>query len=794
MKILQPLKKPLKNTGLILKAILLISLFFITPARIYPAYLINPYYLYRTAALAQDSSGMFFNSAGLGLAQDMNAYLNLAYAESENKNLSLAFNFFAGGLAYENYTVTNKEYTVYHYVLPGQINLLGIDFNIGIHNKWYNINGSHPYTIGIGFLTRFLNHFSLGMVFDNLNCEKIYTDDSAYPLKKYSLAVGFFKNRFIFSVENIAREELLYKNNIYYSSIELIRGLPFIISYFDLKDYKKIMLAVKLQFPNLGFAFYNFDRQHPKSNNNYEISVNTKRNDTYFTIRNQVAEINITGLLTDTDQFSWFGDKSQGTQRILTDLDKCLEDDAIRGIIITIGQIQTTSYGGIGGLVYEIREKILQLREKGKLIVAYLDTGGSTEEYYLASAANAIVMPPTASLDELGISVKALKLKKTLDRFGIGFDIIQSGDNKNALNPFSDSINKKQLEKIEKSVEDSYDLFLKTVSKSRLIKKENIDKLINEYPVLDAELLKQEEWIDHIGYKSKANNAMAVFLHKREIPAYQKINIQATEYLQKDWKESPKIAVVYIYGSIVPGQSVFNSFDGTLYTGSETIINQLKAINGDPTIKGIILRIDSPGGSVIACDDIYETLLEVKNNGKYIVASFGSMAASGGYYIACGAHEIISTPYTLTGSIGVFTMKLELSGIFKKYDVETPTIKRGKYADANGYDRQYTKEEREKIQKAIEKIHNRFKDIVHKSRRISYEDLKDIADGSVYTGNQAKGLNLVDRLGGIKMAVQQICKQIDDDDPIIIYYWKDMRSYSPIKLGSMPLYKLFQID
>ena len=160
------------------------------------------------------------------------------------------------------------------------------------------------------------------------------------------------------------------------------------------------------------------------------------------------------------------------------------------------------------------------------------------------------------------------------------------------------------------------------------------------------------------------------------------------------------------------------------------------------------------------------------------------MAASGSYYIACAADYIISTPFSVTGSIGVFSMKLELSELFNKLDITTTTVKKGKYVDLFSMDRKLTEDELEKLKQAMDKAHDRFKEVVSKGRGIEEDTIDDIADGSIYTGNQAKEIGLVDELGGMKKAAEHIELKLDLEDPDYIYYWSNIRSYSPIKLGT----------
>ena len=760
--------------------IFLFAVIFFIPCIVSSIY-INPYN-YEAAPIIDNSTSIFYNPAGIALMQDFNTYLNLSYVDSKNVNTSFAVNFLLGGFGYDNFNAGNKDYKIYHLAIPGYLNFYNQILYFGLSNKWYTINKSHPYTFGFGLLTRFFNHLSLGFVYDNLNKKKIHYDNRRDTIKNYSIGLGFFKNRLILSLDNLFSDKFNYNNNIYKVTWEPLLGLFVDFTYFNLRNDKKLLTGIKIKFPNYGFKYYNSNKY--SQNSNYEFSYHSRTYKTFFSIRNKITEISVSGLLTDTEQFSFFGITSRGAQNILENLDKCYNDNTIKGIILNIGYIQTTSYGGIGGLVYEIRDKILQLRKKDKVVVAYLETGGSTEEYYLASAANVIVFSPYASLSELGVSVKVLKLTGLLDKIGASFEVIQSGKNKNALSPFTEDISLEQEEKIRASVEDSYNEFVESISKDRLIKLNGIKELIEESPILDAELLKENDWIDNIGYREKVNDEMARLLNRNRIYGYQETDVRRIEYYRKDWGKNSAIAVVSIYGPIMSGESVYNPLYGALATGSETIAKQLKEIEGDSLIKAVILRIDSPGGSLVASDRIYEAVKKLKKSGKYDVAYFGSMAASGSYYIACAADYIISTPFSVTGSIGVFSMKLELSELFKKLDITTTTVKKGKYVDLFSMDRKLTEDELTKLEQAMDKAHDRFKEVVSKGRGIEEDTIDDVADGSIYTGNQAKEIGLVDELGGMKKAAEHIELKLDLEDPDYIYYWSNIRSYSPIKLGT----------
>jgi len=186
---------------------------------------------------------------------------------------------------------------------------------------------------------------------------------------------------------------------------------------------------------------------------------------------------------------------------------------------------------------------------------------------------------------------------------------------------------------------------------------------------------------------------------------------------------------------------------------SEDIIRQLKKYGNDNSVSAIVLRINSPGGAVAPSQEIYDQVLKVRNDGTYVVASLSSIAASGGYYIACAADTIIANPGSLTGSIGVIFSYLTFEGLMDKVGVEYEVVKAGDLKDVGNYSREMSQKEREMLQAALDDVHNQFVLAVSVGRNMDIEQVEDLADGSIFTGNQALELGLVDKLGGLEVAI-----------------------------------------
>ena len=197
-----------------------------------------------------------------------------------------------------------------------------------------------------------------------------------------------------------------------------------------------------------------------------------------------------------------------------------------------------------------------------------------------------------------------------------------------------------------------------------------------------------------------------------------------------------------------------------IISGSEHIVNQVKKFRQDKRIRGIVLRIDSPGGSVGPSQEIYDEVLKTRDGGKIIYASMGAMAASGGYYIASAAEKIFANPGTLTGSIGVIMAFTNAKGLMEKIGLQPKIIKAGKYKDIGSPARAMTKKERNLLQSVVDDVHQQFIEAIASGRGISIEEVTTIADGRIFTGRQAHALNLVDELGGLQATIDQLSDKV----------------------------------
>ncbi len=753
----------------------------------------NFYLPYTPSGIVDGAKSIFFNPSALALNRKFNLFFNISYQNNTRTSIAISFDTLLGGFAYEDFLASNKSISIYNFVIPFSFTLAHYTFYAGFKNTLFNIDDRKFYTYGLSFLYR-INYLSFSVVMDNMYQQKIPELSLDTIDKKIGIAFSLFNHRLLLSIENYCRKDLLIENNVYSLFLEPLNGVKLYANYFNLQWSRKWQMGLEFRLPH-GGGGYSTEKGKgiPLKNQIFQLTLQKDAYPSKLTIPDQVAVIEIGGPLEDFETLSLFGNFKEGTQNIINDIDKCIKDSNITGILLIIRPVSSTTYAGVGGFIYEIRRKLFEFRKRGGYVVAYLVDGGSSSEYYLATAANKIVMSPYSALYSMGLNVNIIKLIGLLKKIGIEFELVQAGKEKNIYNSLAGEVPEEAKQRLKESLRTLYKYYIKEISQSRAVPASKVEEIFNSSPVISPQVLKENHLIDSIGYKEKAKEVLAYLMNDKSIGPWRIINIKEKTYYKRDWRVYPKIAVVPIYGDIVSGRTVYNPLNGTIVTGADTVVDQLEKIRKDPFVKGVILRIDSPGGVMSASDEIYNAVLKLKNSGKYVVASIGSIGTSGAYYVACSADKIVAPPYAITGHIGVFLMKLSIPELMEKFNINSYSFKEGEFADTFSITRKFSPLERKKLNENIRHLYNRFIDVVAKSRKISREKLKKLAEGKIYNGLDAKEKNLIDQLGGFSDAIEIIKKEKDIKNPVIIYYWQDKWYLAPVEfLGSNLLYKKFE--
>jgi protease-4 len=414
---------------------------------------------------------------------------------------------------------------------------------------------------------------------------------------------------------------------------------------------------------------------------------------------------------------------------------------------VTSVVIRPTTSGALWAKVQEIRDAIVDFKRGDKPIVAFLEFGGD-QAYYLASACDKVFLMPTASLELTGLANYELFLRGTLDKIGAYPDALHIGDYKTAANTFTEQTMTPPHREMAQSLNtDLFEQLVRGLADGRHKSEAEARALIDHGPYLPEDAVRAG-LVDDLAYEDEIDD---------------KVQLGGGELrylLQKDYRHvlpsslgldrGQRIAVIYAVGLISSGESSDGA--GTQVVGSDTIVRYLRRARADSSVKAIVLRIDSPGGSAIASDVIWREVMLTREK-KPVIASMSDVAASGGYYIAMPAHAIVAQPGTLTGSIGVVMIKFVIDGTLKKVGVNMESVAQGKYAEIYSPVRQFSPEERARVQQLMQATYDTFVEKAASGRNTTPEKIDAIAQGRVWTGRQAKHLGLVDELGGLDRAL-----------------------------------------
>ncbi|HUK33823.1 MAG TPA: signal peptide peptidase SppA, partial [Vicinamibacterales bacterium] len=406
--------------------------------------------------------------------------------------------------------------------------------------------------------------------------------------------------------------------------------------------------------------------------------------------------------------------------------------------------------------VQEIRDAILDFKKSGKPVCAYLEYGGD-REYYLASAADRVFLLPSSPLDLKGIATYAVFLRGTLDKIGAYPDLHHIGDYKTAMNQLTEKGYTRAHKEMDESLDrDLYDQLVRGIADGRKKSDDEVRSLIDQGPFLPEDALRAG-LIDDVAYEDQVEDKLKKSGERlRKIDGDDYARVSGSSF---GFNRGPRIGVIYATGAITSGKSGFDPLNGAAL-GSDTLIDSIRDARRDSSLRAIVLRIDSPGGSAAASDAIWRELMIARNEraDRPIVASMSDLAASGGYYIAMPAQIIVAQPSTLTGSIGIFGGKIVTGGTYEKLGAHIDTTSIGKNAEMDSPVRPFNADESKKLQEQLQSFYDGFVEKVAQSRHTTPQKIDAIAQGRVWTGHQAKENGLVDALGGLDAAVA-IAKQ-----------------------------------
>ena len=394
----------------------------------------------------------------------------------------------------------------------------------------------------------------------------------------------------------------------------------------------------------------------------------------------------------------------------------------------------------------EIRSSIQEFQESGRPCVVWTENIGN-KEYYLASVCDEVHLAPTGFTLVNGLSITQLYFHDAFERFGVSSNFAHVGDFKSAIEPYERSGPSEAAATATHTLLDSlFSQLVTGIAEGRDLSFDEALSLVND-PPMNPKMALETGLVDQLSYRDEVVDKI---LGESEGELW-----HLSEYLsplRKRWQNGDStVAVIHVDGTIITGETNQDMFGGQ-FVGDRTINRQLKDLREDENVDAVVLRVNSPGGSGMASDSIWREV-ELTKQVKPVVVSMGDYAASGGYYISMGADRIVAQPGTLTGSIGVFGGKLNMEGLFKSLGVNPYTFERGEYSNILSTTSDFDDDELAKFQGFLDGFYDTFVNKAATGRDMTFDQLHEVAQGRVWTGEQALERGLVDELGGLNTAI-----------------------------------------
>ncbi len=449
-------------------------------------------------------------------------------------------------------------------------------------------------------------------------------------------------------------------------------------------------------------------------------------------------------------------------RELVAALRKGARDDAVVGLVAHLGGHRLSL-----AQVQELREAVADFRTSGKSAVAWTEsfgeTGSGTVPYYLATAFDEIWIQPSGEVGVTGVSVRAVFVRSALDKAGVIPQLGKRREYKTAADTFTEKeMTGPAREMASRLAESAYEQIVEGIAVRRRLDTARVRELVDSAP-LPAQAGLEAGLVDRLGYRSDVYDELRKALGEPTrllAERYIRRGPRTLQDLRKQlpWPQKPVVAVVRISGGITVGRNSSNPLGGS-GSGSDTVGAALRAVADDDKVKAVVLRVDSPGGSYVASDAIRNEVLRLRSTGRPVIASMGSVAASGGYFVAMPADLIVAQPGTITGSIGVLSGKGVVRDALGRIGISQEAVSEGENARMYSAQEEFTDEQWARLEETLDRIYKDFVAKAAQDRGLPEEQLESLARGRVWTGADAHARKLVDELGGFQHALTLACNR-----------------------------------
>ena len=428
------------------------------------------------------------------------------------------------------------------------------------------------------------------------------------------------------------------------------------------------------------------------------------------------------------------------------------KDHRIAGMLIT-GNLQPADFGSGYGALKEVRAALVSFKASGKPIVAFFNEA-TTRDYYLASAADEVILDPYGAILLQGLASRPLFMAGAFEKFGVGVQVTRVGKYKSAVEPYTrKDLSPEAREELQRLLDTLWSELRLDISASRHVSREALQQVVDAEGVIPAASALAHQLVDRTAYRDEVIDELKVKTGRKKgtTESFKQVSLSAYAAATPETGDAfgsgaGRIAIVYAEGEIVDGEGQVGE------VGGHRFARELRQLRQDDDVKAIVLRVNSPGGSATASEEIQREI-RLTMQQKPVVVSMGTVAASGGYWISTYADRIFAEPTTITGSIGVFGMFINVEQLAHNLGLTFDTVKTGQVADIFSVSRPKTPAELAIFQKLVDWIYDEFTTKVAESRKLDKAKVLEIAQGRVWSGLQAKDLGLVDEIGGLDRAI-----------------------------------------
>ncbi len=711
-------------------------------------------FFYRPVASVWGQTAVWTNPAALSYGHTGNIIIFTNRNKRMIRDWGTASTLKVSGMAYRHIDGGDEpDLNEYVFALGG-----GRKFSYGFSYRYIKdgpgyLNRRHLWTLG--FLSRNKGNFAYGIRIENLNRGRIDGERSDIRYV-FGTAARVYRNMVTvtFDVDITGKESLRQAD--FRTGIE-VRPLPGMYLYLDFDNHSQFNLGFRLNFGS-GYAghYHNFDRDGKTIlGTSYIGSVKGKQPSLIKPLRKTLL-ITLDGDLPENPKIPHFRKRSLRFFDFIDGIYRAADDDSVDKIFLQIGSLKCGM-----GKVEELSDAVRRFRARDKKVIAYLERPNNLG-YLLASAADSVFVPPVSELSLVGLRAELQTYKGLLDKIGVEVEVERVEEYKNAPEPFIfDRPSEPYRQQINRILDGLYAELVISIAANRGMTSDSVKSLIDKAPLMSVEA-KEYGLVDDTCYLDKAlkdYSGSGGPLSRRRVSLH--------EYLHRPicddrWGEPPKLALVIADGEITDGKS-----GGRI--GEYEMLSAIKKARCDKNINGVVLRVNSPGGSALASDLIWHEI-EKTAKVKPLVISMGNVAASGGYYISSVKNKILVNKSTITGSIGVFAGKANLSRLFDKIGIYSESHLRGRNAGMYSLSEPFTPEQREKLKTHISEFYRHFIGKVAEARSITPDSVNALGRGQVWTGTEAVENGLADRIGGLHQSLEilrETCRLRPEDIEIV---------------------------